>query len=252
MSQPKSRGANLTPPPPPSITKQRPAVGPLRTGGVQAQSPKPHHHRLVRPSLTESTAPPPPPPPLPGPLSSASLCSADSALARPRHHVTPPSPARAPMPTPPRRLVRSDLSPQQLLALFNAGKDGRVGVDKFREALPKFGIELTPDELQEVLPRTRSGTVNVISWIHDVAAAASGRAPPPPPEGLGTTGGCVQGRTRPLLKGGPTGVGGRGVGGWVRGLWVGGLVWFWAIWPNPHTPPPGGGGSGWVGGLATG
>ena len=34
--------------------------------------------------------------------------------------------------------------------------------------------------------------------------------------------------TRPLLKGGPTGMGG-GVGGWVHGLWVGGLVWFWAI-----------------------
>ena len=55
--------------------------------------------------------------------------------------------------------------------------------------------------------------------------------------------------TRPLLKGGPTGLGG-GVGGWVRGLWVGGLVWFWAIWPNVPTPPQGGGGGlgGWVGG----
>ena len=52
---------------------------------------------------------------------------------------------------------------------------------------------------------------------------------------------------RPLLKGGPTGLGG---GGWVRGLWVGGLVWFWAIWPNVPTPPQGGGWGlgGWVGG----
>ena len=57
--------------------------------------------------------------------------------------------------------------------------------------------------------------------------------------------------TRPLLKGGPTGLGGGGgVGGWVRGLWVGGLVWFWAIWPKVPTPPQGGGwGLGWwVGG----
>ena len=50
---------------------------------------------------------------------------------------------------------------------------------------------------------------------------------------------------RPLLKGGPTGLGG-GLGGWVCGLWVGGLVLFWAIWPNvpPPPPPPRAGGGG--------
>ena len=58
---------------------------------------------------------------------------------------------------------------------------------------------------------------------------------------------------RPLLKGGPTGLGG-GTGGWVRGLWVGGWVSFILgdLALRAYSPPPGGGGgSGWVGGWVS-
>ena len=50
---------------------------------------------------------------------------------------------------------------------------------------------------------------------------------------------------RPLLKGGPTGVGG-GVGLWPVGGWVSLVLGNLA--QRAYSPPPGGGGSGWVGG----
>ena len=55
---------------------------------------------------------------------------------------------------------------------------------------------------------------------------------------------------RPLLKGGPTGVGGGGGGPWPVGGWVSLVLGNLA--QRAYSPPGGGMGSGWVGGWVGG